>query len=64
MVPAADGRLSQVIALPLGQLTNGEYNLSLTVEDQVAKKSLDLSATFVVEGGTERRKAESQRSEP
>jgi VWFA-related protein len=54
MVPTADGRLSQVIALPLGQLTNGEYHLGLTVEDQVAKKSLDFSAVFVVEGGADR----------
>jgi VWFA-related protein len=49
VAPSPDGRLEQVIALPLAQMPAGEYELQLTVHDRVAGGALDRKETFVVE---------------
>ena len=44
-----DGRLEQIIGLPLAQMPAGEYELRLTVQDRVAGGVLEQKETFVVE---------------
>jgi VWFA-related protein len=50
VAPAADGRLQQMISIPIEQLPAGEYEAALTVEDRVAGKSEERRVAFVVEG--------------
>ena len=49
VVPAADGGLEQLIALPIRQLPAGEYEMALTMEDRLAGRSEERRQTFVVE---------------
>jgi VWFA-related protein len=49
VTPAADGRLEQLIALPIRQLRAGQYEMALTVEDRLAGRSEERRQTFVVE---------------
>ncbi len=51
IVSAVDGRLRQLIALPLRELPAGEYQLALVVEDHVAAKSDESHESFVVATG-------------
>ena len=49
LVPAADGRLRAVLALPLAELPAGAYELSLTTEDRLGKRTETLREGFAVE---------------
>lgn len=49
VAPTPDGRLGQVIGLPLAQMPAGDYELELTVQDRVAGGVLKRKETFVVE---------------
>jgi VWFA-related protein len=49
VAPASDGRLEQVVGLPLAQMAAGEYELELAIQDRVAGKALERKETFVVE---------------
>jgi VWFA-related protein len=49
VAPSPDGRLEQVIGLPLVQMPSGEYELELRVQDRVAGGVLTQKETFVVE---------------
>ena len=49
VTPSTDGRLEQIIGLPLAQMPAGEYELRLSVQDRVAGGALDQKETFVVE---------------
>ncbi len=52
MTQSADGRLRQLIALPLDRLAAGPYALTLVVEDRVAGARDEWQDTFVVEAPT------------
>lgn len=49
VTPSADGRLEQVVGLPLAQMAAGEYELELAVQDRVAGTVVERKETFVVE---------------
>ena len=49
LVPAADGRLRAVLALPLNELPAGVYELRLTTEDHLGKRTETLRESFAVE---------------
>jgi VWFA-related protein len=49
LVPAADGRLRAVLALPLAELPADAYELRLTAEDHLANRAQTLREAFVVE---------------
>jgi len=49
MAQSKDGRLRQLIALPLDRLTAGQYALTLVVEDRVAGAKEEWQDTFVIE---------------
>jgi hypothetical protein len=49
VAPSPDGRLAQVIGLPLVQMPPGEYELELMVHDRVADDILKQEERFVVE---------------
>jgi hypothetical protein len=47
-----EGRLEQVVGLPLAQMPAGEYELALAVQDRVAGGTVERKETFVVEAAT------------
>ena len=49
LVPAADGRLRAVLALPLAELPAGVYELRLTTEDHLGQRTETLREGFAVE---------------
>jgi VWFA-related protein len=49
LVPAADGRLRAVLALPLAELPAGAYELRLTTEDHLGQRTETLREGFAVE---------------
>jgi len=55
LVPAADGRVRAVLALPLAELPAGAYELHLTTEDHVANKEQTLREAFDVVSDAARR---------
>jgi VWFA-related protein len=50
LVPSAEGRLRQVVALP--QLPAGDYDLVITAEDRIAGKTEEAHRPFSVQGPT------------
>jgi 5-hydroxyisourate hydrolase-like protein (transthyretin family) len=52
VAPSSDGRLEQVVSLPIAQMPSGEYELHLTVRDHIAGKIVERKETFVVEAAT------------
>jgi VWFA-related protein len=53
MAQSKDGRLRQLIALPLDRLAAGQYALTLVVEDRVAGARDEWQSSFVIEAGTD-----------
>ena len=49
VAPARDGRVQQLISIPIQQLASGQYEASVTLEDRVAGQSEERRTTFVVE---------------
>jgi len=49
-IPVTAGQASQMLALSLAGAAPGAYELTLTVTDEVAGRSVDVSEPFVVEG--------------
>jgi VWFA-related protein len=49
VAPSPEGRLEQVIGLPLAQMAAGEYTLELMVHDRVGGGRLQRTDTFLVE---------------
>ena len=47
--PARDGRVQQLISIPIQQLTAGQYEAAVTLEDRVAGQSEERRTTFVVD---------------
>jgi len=49
--PARDGRVQQLISIPIQQLTAGQYEAAVTLEDRVAGQSEERRTTFIVDDG-------------
>ena len=64
LVPTTDGRLRVVLALPLAELTAGAYELHLTTEDHLGKRTETLREAFAVESAAAKRSWEGVRPDP
>ena len=50
--PSSLGKLSRLVVAPLWRVTPGPYQLVLFVEDQLAKRTIEVREPFEVEAGS------------